>query len=77
MNILNEFSYYYYFFLQPFPGNWKQNNSSIKYQQIDKADTDAKNNNKKNKKIVVFKNHKWIPLIKFDEKFLNYINFLA
>ena len=42
MNILNEFSYYYFYFFQPFPGNWKQNNSSIKYQQIDKADTDEK-----------------------------------
>ena len=53
----------------------KTSNSSIKYQQTDKADKDAKKIKKK--QIVVFKNHKLIPLIKFDEKFLNYINLLA
>ena len=42
MNILNEFSYFLFLFFSTFSKNWKQKNSSIKYQQIDKADTDAK-----------------------------------
>ena len=73
MKILFKFSYYLFF--STFSRKLKKtSNSSIKYQQTDKADTDAKI---KKKQIVVFKNHKLIPLIKFDEKFLNYINFLA